>query len=86
PFENDTVLDRAKLWYVLSNFCIINFNGRKYDFVISALALADKGPEDLWLATSMIIEFGRREKDVHKHFGTKKLPAINQIDLIELTA
>ena len=79
-------MELGKLWWVLSNFCIVNFNGRKYDFVIAALALAGKSTEDMWLATKMIIEFGQRDKDVYKHFKIRKLPPINQIDLIELTA
>lgn len=79
-------IELGKFWYVLSNFCIVNFNGRRYDFVIAALALAGKTCEDMWLATSMIIEYGARDRDVYKHFKVKKLPPINQIDLIELTA
>lgn len=90
-FEEDDepcgrTIELGKLWYVLSNFCIINFNGRKYDFVMAAMTLAGKTPEELWLATQMIIEFGQRDKEVYKKFNVKKLPPINQIDLIELTA
>lgn len=79
-------IELGKLWYVLNNFCIVNFNGRKYDFIMATLALAGKSTRDLWMATSMIIEQNLRERDVLMKFKVKKLPPINQIDLIELTA
>jgi hypothetical protein len=90
-FQEDTepgghALELGKLWYVLSSFCIINFNGRKYDFIIAAMALQGKTPEDMWIATQMIIEYNQRAKDVFKKFKIVKLAEINQIDLIELTA
>ena len=76
----------GKLLYVLQNFCIINFNGRKYDFIIAALAVAGATTEDMWLATEMIITQGLRDKEVLRHFRVKKISNVDQIDLIELTA
>lgn len=93
PFEYE--LNTAKLEWVLHNFCIINFNGRKYDFPMVALALNGHDPEVLWTATEMIIVQKQQPKDVLRQFKTKRLqlhpnsagkPWINQIDLIELTA
>jgi len=75
----------AKLNWILHHFCIINFNGRKYDFPVTTLALAGYGTEDLWDATQMIIEFQLQAQEVYKKYKTKPLQ-INQVDLIELTA
>ncbi len=95
-------LDIRKLYWVLHNFKIINFNGRKYDFPITALALAQKTTQDMWLATKMLIaekdEKGKniyQPKDIYKKFKVARIelhankdlkPWVNQIDLIELTA
>jgi hypothetical protein len=76
----------AKLRWVLEHNCIVNFNGRKYDFVIAALALHGCGTEDLWKATQMLIEFQMRGQDVLAKFKCPKLGKINQIDMIDLTA
>jgi hypothetical protein len=77
--------DIAKFKWVLENFCIVNFNGRKYDFPITTLALAGYDCEDMWDATQMIIEQQLQSQDVYKKYKTKRLE-IDQIDLIELTA
>jgi hypothetical protein len=44
-----------KLRWILKNKCIINFNGRKFDFVIAALVLHGCTTEQLWEATDMLI-------------------------------
>lgn len=88
-FEHDAdfnLPDLQKLNWVLHNFCIINFNGRKYDFPITTVVLAGFNPVDMWDSTQMIIEQGLQAQDVYKKYGTKRLDKINQIDLIELTA
>lgn len=86
PFEDCKYpFDRAKFNWILHNFCIVNFNGRKYDFPITTLALAGYGPEDMWEATKGIIDKGLQAQDIYKLYKTKRLE-INQIDLIELTA
>lgn len=79
-------IDIPKLTYCLMNLCIVNFNGRAYDFVIAALALAGYDSEAMWTATSMLIEQGLRDKEVLKYFKCQPLKGHNQIDLIELTA
>ena len=84
--ECGSSINIGKMQYVLNNFCIINFNGRAFDFVITALALAGCTTEQLWLATQMLIEFQQRPQDVLKHFKVKKSWPKNQIDLIDLTA
>jgi hypothetical protein len=75
-----------KLNWLLRNKCIINFNGRKFDFVIAALVLHGCTTEQLWDATKMLIEFGIRGQDVLAKYKCPKLGKINQIDLIDLTA
>lgn len=92
-------LNVAKLIWVLHNFTLINFNGRKYDFPITELAVAGLEPKDMWYATCMLIVYQLQATDVRKHFKTTKfrmhpeagpdgnlLPMVDQIDLIELTA
>lgn len=91
-FELSTLWPRAaqlaipKLLWVIQNFCLINFNGRKYDFPISALAVAGKSAAQMWDATAMLIQEGLQSQEVLKLFKVKKIMDINQIDLIELTA
>jgi len=74
-----------KFKWVLNNFCLINFNGRKYDFPITAVALDEWGTGALWDATQMIIEWQLPHKEVYKKYKVKSLK-LDQIDLIELTA
>ena len=75
-----------KLNWVISNFTLINFNGRNYDFPILAIALkCSHTTQDLWQATKLIIEEGQRPYDVLKIYKVKAL-VVDQIDLIELTA
>lgn len=78
-------LDLRKLNWVLHNFCIINFNGLKYDFPVTAVALSGRGPDTMWDATCMIIQEELQGKDVYRKYKVKGL-RLNQIDLIELTS
>lgn len=79
-------MDLNKLLWVIQNFCLITFNGKRYDLVISALAVIGHDAEAMWLATQMLIEQKLRDNEVYKFFKAKKLKNINQIDMIELTA
>ena len=78
-------LDIPKLKWVLENFCLINFNGRKFDFPVTAVAMVGKPSTALWDATCMIIVEELQGKDVYKKFKAKRLN-VDQIDLIELTS
>lgn len=78
-------LNIPKLRWILENFCIVNFNGLKYDFPVTTVALAEHGPGALWDATCMIIRDQLQPKHVYSKYKTKKLN-LNQIDLIELTS
>lgn len=75
----------SKMKWILDNFCIVNFNGRKYDFPVTTLALKGLGPEQMWDATQMLIAWQLGSKEVYKKYKTKSMQ-VNQIDLIELTA
>lgn len=79
-------INLGKLSWVLHHNCIVNFNGRKFDFVIAALALAGCTTEQMWEATKMLIMYNARGQDVLAKFKCKKLGKLNQIDLIDLTA
>jgi hypothetical protein len=78
-------LDRAKLYWVLMNFIIVDFNGRNYDAPIVSLAVAGFDTEKLFNATHRIIEKRERPYEVLKSYKIKQLD-INHIDLIELVA
>jgi hypothetical protein len=80
--NNVVPFDHAKLRWILENFCIINFNGRRFDFIITNLICAGASTEELWLATEMIIMQQLRENDIYKYFNLKKKDIniiINQI-------
>ena len=79
-------INLAKLQWVLKHNCIINFNGRKFDFIIAALVLHNCTTEQLWVATDMLITQQARSQDVLAKFKCPKLGKIDQIDLIDLTA
>jgi hypothetical protein len=79
------IFDIEKLRWIMANFCLINFNGRKYDFPVTAVGLAGGTTEDMWEATKMIIEQQLQAQEVYKRFKVESLKC-NQIDLIELTA
>jgi hypothetical protein len=75
-----------KLNWVLHNFCLVNFNGLRYDFPVTAVAVGGHASAAMWEATCMLIVEKQQGKDVYKRFKVKRLLNINQIDLIELTA
>ena len=87
--DNDCTLglgeDLGKLQWLLDNFTLITFNGIKFDSIMLAMLFAGYETEKLWEATRMLIEEQMPAKVVYQKFKIKKL-AINQIDLIELTA
>ena len=79
-------INLGKMRWVLEHNCIVNFNGRKFDFIIAALALHGCTTEQLWDATHMIIEQQVQGHFVLGKYKAPKLGKINQIDLIDLTA
>ena len=76
-------LDVAKLKWVISNFCLIDFNGNGYDVPIASLAVAGKTNADMKRATFEIIVNGTRPSDVLRSFKVKGLK-LDHIDLIEV--
>jgi hypothetical protein len=84
--NDDDFMDGAdKFFWVLSTFCLVNFNGRKYDFPITAMAVHGCGTKQMWSATAMIIADGMQPREAIGFFKVKPI-VVNQIDLIELTA
>lgn len=78
--------DRAKLRWVLTNFTLITFNGKKYDETIANVACSELyDHRDMWDATCLLIKEQVRGYEVLRHYKLKKL-VIDQIDIIELTA
>jgi len=78
--------NREKLKWILEKFTLISFNGKKYDDIISALAVHPQfGCIDFWNATCMLIQEGLRDRDIYSHYSVKKLE-IDSIDIKELTA
>lgn len=81
----DLYMDLQKLRWVLQSFTLVDYNGDNYDVPIASLAVEGRDPEELWQATSLIINQGMRPQDVLKQFKTKRLQ-VDHIDLIELIA
>ncbi len=92
-------IDIPKLTWILHNFTLITFNGRKYDFPITTLAVHGLGSREMYEATCMLIVEQLQGQDVYKKYKVQKfnmfpkadafgrmLPMVDQIDLIELTA
>lgn len=81
--SHSKALDRAKLQWIMENFCHIGFNSIGYDATIVILALAGCTCEQLWQATKMIIVDEMRPQDVLRAFKVKKF-YFDHIDLIEV--
>ncbi len=78
--------DVRKFIWILQNFCLINFNGRHFDFPMSALMVNGLTTYQMWDAVVMIIAQQIQPHKVLQKYRVKKLDHIDQIDLIELTA
>lgn len=81
PWKN---LDIDLFTWVLYNFCIVSFNGIKYDTVICALALDGRPPAVLKWASDKIIKERMQPYEVLNIFKVKPLKLPNHIDLIEV--
>ena len=78
--------DVSKFVWILQNFCLVNFNGRHFDFPMSALMANGITTYQLWDAVVMIIAQQMQPHKVLKKFHVAPISNIDQIDLIELTA
>lgn len=78
-------LEAAKLFWVLSSFILIDYNGHNYDVPIASIAVTGRTSHDMFSATDQIINLGERTQDVLKRYKVKRL-SIDHIDLIELVA
>ncbi len=77
-------LDRAGLLARLQSRKTITFNGKKYDDLVIACALAGFTNEQLKKVSDMIIVGGASWMDIESDFGVRA-PRYDQIDLIEVT-
>lgn len=69
--------------YMLSNFCLIGFNSKRYDLIIIAMALAGYRSAILKDASYKIIIHGQRSGDLKKVYAFD-VPYTNNIDLIDV--
>jgi len=74
----------CKLIWILTNFCIVSFNGIKYDIPILSLAVTGEETSVMKEATNKIIAEDIRAKEVLKMYGVNLLIGLNHIDLIEV--
>ncbi len=81
--SHKTHLDIPKLTWVLQNFCVVGFNSRNYDMIITALAVKSCSTAQMKAATTSIIEHNKRGWEVLRHYKAKGLK-IDHIDLIEV--
>jgi hypothetical protein len=79
----DWYMDLPKLWWIMHNFCLIDFNGNHYDIPIMSLALTGRSTQHLFNATERIITFEIAAWQVLKSYKTKRLE-INHIDLFDV--
>ena len=75
--------DRAKLRWVLENFCVVGFNSNSYDIYMVELAVAGWNEADLFEATIAIIRDNVRGGDILRAHKIKRLK-VDHIDLIEV--
>ncbi|HCH8285070.1 TPA: hypothetical protein NNP44_004634, partial [Salmonella enterica] len=80
----DIDFNKEKLNWVLFNFRLISFNGRKFDMPLAWLAVFGK---PVWVinevAQKLITDDKYRVRDVEREYNFK-MPTLNHIDLIEV--
>lgn len=75
--------DRAKLRWILENFCVVGFNSNWYDIHQVELAAAGWDETELFEATIAIIRDGVKGGDILRAHKIKRLK-VDHIDLIEV--
>lgn len=73
-----------KLAFILNNFCLVGFNSRCYDIVMSHIALQGKSTQELNAASFRIIQLELSQRVSEKTFKIEIDKSINHIDLIEV--
>ncbi len=81
--SHSTPLDIPKIKWILDNFCIIGFNSRNYDLIITALAVHGCTTAMMKAATNAIIEHNEYGSSVLRKYKAKPLK-LNHIDIIEV--
>lgn len=77
------VLDTYRLNWVMTNFCIVTFNGNHFDIPLIFLALAGYGTQAIYEAAQRIIEEDNAHWRVARDHDVV-IPQINHIDLKNL--
>lgn len=77
------IAERTKLKWILENFCMVSFNGIKYDLPMCALACEGIETDILWDATKRLIEQDEKHWQLLRSHRVKQI-ACNQIDLMEV--
>ena len=79
-----TQLDRAALYYYLSTYEIITFNGQHYDEPMITYAMHGATCEQLKIASDLIIQGGLKSWEFYEHFQIERLPYLDHVDLKEV--
>jgi len=84
--DTNPSFDKAKLDWVLRNFTLVGFYSEHYDrYIVDIAVKPGTTCNHMYAATQSLIEHGIKGHIVRQQFGARKV-AIDQIDLIELTA
>lgn len=75
--------DLSKLIYVLSNFCLVSFNGIKYDIPLISLAMQGANCATLKAGSDFIIKENQSVMTFQEKFNVKAITP-NHVDLIEV--
>jgi hypothetical protein len=81
--SNGETFPVAWLDWMLSRFCLIGFNCKRYDLILCGMALAGYDPTLLKAATNAIIIEGLSSGDLQKRYKFD-VPFTNHIDLIDV--
>jgi hypothetical protein len=81
--ETNFQMNLLKLKWILENFCIVDFNGKRYDIPITTCAVSGAHVAALkWMSDQIIVEQARPH-DIMRAQKVKKIE-VNEIDLIEV--
>lgn len=78
-----STFNRAKMQWVVDNFCQVGFNSLGYDETIITLALAGCTTEQMWEATKLLIKDEMRPQDVLRKYKLKRL-RFDHVDLFDV--
>ena len=80
----NTTLDRETLYFYLSTYEIISFNGNHYDEPMLTYAMQGATCAQLKIASDLIIQGGLKPWEFYDHFQLQRLPYLDHVDLKEV--